>query len=350
MSFEHYKQQQEARIRRLRRDLDNDNGEWIVEANSPFRFEPDNPNPEKGIVLIHGLFDCPFVMHDLGRFFQQQGFLVQGILLEAHGTIPEQLKDVDYQQWVENVSKAVNSIRKVVKDVYLGGFSTGALLAMHHCLTDKNIKGVITLCPAIKLNTTIALGTRLLLWTKKVIERDYWNIDKPEHDDTKYTEYPMNAPYQVARLVEAFDDLNKKLSLNTPLFLAISADDETVSGPAALDFFTHNPGEHNKMLYYTNDHLDSTDSRVTLIASAHPDKNILDYSHISLPISPDNVHYGEHRDYQLPIHYQDKTDKRLYWGALTRHNLKKHNLQRLSYNPSFVTQCNHIKAFLESLD
>lgn len=106
MSFEHYQQQMEERIRRSRRDLEEKNAEWIITANSPFQFLPKNPKPDKGIVLIHGLLDSPFKMQDLGRFFQTQGFLVHGILLEGHGTNPENLENVTYQEWIEHTKSS----------------------------------------------------------------------------------------------------------------------------------------------------------------------------------------------------------------------------------------------------
>lgn len=240
MSFKHYQQQTEQRIRRLRRDLDNDNAEWIVTANTPFELQPDDQAPQKGMLLLHGLFDSPFKMRDLGKFYQQQGFLVRAILLDGHGTIPEQLDEIEYSQWLDNVTTAVHSLQKVVTDVYITGFSTGGLLALHHCLTNQNIKAIVTLCPALKLHAVAALGTQILTLTKRVIERDYWNIDPLDIDPVKYTEFPMNAPYQVNTLAKKFSALNKDFPLKTPLFIAMSEDDETVSQQPLSSFLIAN--------------------------------------------------------------------------------------------------------------
>ncbi|MBX9704825.1 MAG: alpha/beta hydrolase, partial [Gammaproteobacteria bacterium] len=264
MPFEHYQKQEQARIRRLRRDLDGENAEWIVEANSPFQLTPDDKESNKGILLMHGLFDSPFTMRDLATHYQKLGFHVRCILLSGHGTIPEQLKDIEYQQWLEDVSLALSSFKKVVSNIYLSGFSTGGLLAIYQGLIDPSIKGIVALSPALNLKPMIALGTHILSWTKMMIERDYWNIDRSEQDPTKYSAFPMNAPHQVALLVEQFKRLNKYTEFTTPLFIASSEDDETVSSHAALHFFERQSNSKNRCIYYSNDIVDNEDMRITI--------------------------------------------------------------------------------------
>ncbi len=349
MPFEHYRQQTEERIRRMRRDLQGDNAEWIVQANTPFELQPENHKPKNGMLVIHGLFDSPFKMRDLATFYQQQGFLVQAILLEGHGTIPEHLQDIEYHQWIENTTNAINSLKKVVDNIYITGFSTGGILALRHCLLDDSIKGIVTLCPAIKLKTVISIGTHILNWTKRIIERDYWNKNNVEHDPTKYTTFPMNAPYQVANLADEFEALNKLHSLTTPLFMITSEDDETISGPQCFNYFSKTTNSHNRMIYYTNSEVQPDDSRISIETTYDATQHILDYSHICIPTSPSNQHYGIHGDYQSIIHYANKEDSTLYSGAISRQNLKKYNMQRLSYNPKFEAMCQQIALFLKTL-
>lgn len=349
MPFEHYQQQEQNRIRRLRRDLDGDNAEWIVEANSPFQLTPEDSNSNKGILLIHGLFDSPFTMRDLAKYYQALGFHVRCILLSGHGTIPEQLKDIEYQQWLEDVSLALSSFKKIVSNIYVAGFSTGGLLAMYHALIDPDIKGVIAVCPALNLKPMVALSTHILSWTKMMIERDYWNTKKTEQDPTKYSAFPMNAPHQVALLTEQFKKLNKYTEFTTPLFLAASEDDETISSHAAIHFFERQSNSKSRCIYYTNDIVDNEDMRITLQASRNVEQKILDYSHISLPISPENPHYGVNGNFIQPVHYHDRDNLLIFQGALTRRNLKKYNIRRLNYNPQFNALCDAMAAFLNSI-
>ncbi len=55
MSYAHYQQQTQDKIKRLRRDLNSENAEWIIEANTPFEFLPERSCAKKGMLMIHGL-------------------------------------------------------------------------------------------------------------------------------------------------------------------------------------------------------------------------------------------------------------------------------------------------------
>src|SRR5262245_48475273 len=57
--------------------------EAIVDMRAPFQWEPDPAacaaavrERRRGILLIHGLTDSPFLMRDIGRHFQARCFLV----------------------------------------------------------------------------------------------------------------------------------------------------------------------------------------------------------------------------------------------------------------------------------
>lgn len=349
MSFEHYRQQSIEKIQRFRRDLESDNAPWIVEANAPFELLPNDPNPQKGIILIHGLLDSPFMMRDLGKFYQAQGFLVRGILLAGHGTIPEALDNVEYSQWIDDVNKAVGSLKKVVPDIYICGFSTGALLAIQHALTHADIKGIVAISPAIQLQTKISFITKFIHGLKRITERDFWNINHSNYDPVKYHHFSMNSPSEVYKLTKLVTKITKKIILKTPAFIAVSSEDETISSSACLNFFNRQKNPLNRLFYFTNKKINLSDERITQQATSDPKKKILDYSHIALPIAPDNIHYGEHGNYQYPISYCQRDHSIVYRGALNRYNVKHYNLQRLSYNPQFDWMCEQIKKFLNTI-
>ncbi|MGI9500774.1 MAG: hypothetical protein ACR2P3_12090, partial [Geminicoccaceae bacterium] len=69
-----------------------------VAAVGPFELRPTpdggdckgnaDANYDRGILLIHGLNDTPFSMWDLGSRFAKACYLVRGVLLPGHGTVP----------------------------------------------------------------------------------------------------------------------------------------------------------------------------------------------------------------------------------------------------------------------
>ena len=94
-SIEAYLDAYRRRVEAARTDLDEKRAAWIIEGNSPFAFKPEsNDRPRRGILMVHGLSDSPFMMRDLGRFFQQQGFYVLAMQLPGHGTRPGDLLEV----------------------------------------------------------------------------------------------------------------------------------------------------------------------------------------------------------------------------------------------------------------
>src|SRR5438552_16089884 len=103
--------------------------------------------------MVHGLFDCPFVMRDVGEHLQKQNLLVRSHLLPGHGTVPGALLNVSYQDWINAANYAITNLSKDVEKIFLVGFSTGASLMLYHALqqSNKNIAGLILLAPAIQL-------------------------------------------------------------------------------------------------------------------------------------------------------------------------------------------------------
>src|SRR5438045_615770 len=82
LAFADYIKKTKAIIAKTRLDLDNQ-PELIVEANSPFELRPKK-FARNGILLIHGLFDSPGLLKDMGQHFYQHDFLVRAILLPGH--------------------------------------------------------------------------------------------------------------------------------------------------------------------------------------------------------------------------------------------------------------------------
>src|SRR5262245_49692457 len=131
-----------------------------LDMQIPFELAPSCPagagRPQRGILLIHGLISSPFGMRDVAERFRDQCFLVRTILLPGHGTVPGDLLDATYEQWVEASRYGIDSMRAQVTDLYVGGFSTGGALAVYHALQDderaRSIKALVLFSPAIEVS------------------------------------------------------------------------------------------------------------------------------------------------------------------------------------------------------
>src|SRR3990167_8310870 len=129
-SFADYMTTERQRIQSRRLDLNTNHAADIVNANAPFELYP-NPHPTStklpyAALLLHGLFDCPFTMREIGTALQQQGIASKALLLPGHGTVPADLLTVSYQDWATAVHYGVNILEQEAEKIILIGYSTGA--------------------------------------------------------------------------------------------------------------------------------------------------------------------------------------------------------------------------------
>ena len=352
LTFADYIQQSQTLIANARIDITPTNKEDILTANTPYNWAPANSSshkPKRGILLIHGLYDSPFSLMDLGRHLSNQGFMVRSILLPGHGTVPGDLLGIQRSEWIKAVDYGFASLQKEVEQIFIGGFSLGCTLALHKALFHPEIRGLILLAPAIKLWHSLLAHLGHLIgglsadfkWYKRNMQKNY----------TKYESFNFDAAHQGCKLAQETHALIQKKSLPAPVFIAQSTTDETVVADSVINVFKQHPNPHSRLLLYTPQPATSTDPRIKQCSSYFPEKNILDFSHTCLPFAPDNYYYGAHGIYQDFAHYQHivPTDKKIYMGSISKKNLSQHVMQRLSYNPDFDNMLREIDQFLEGI-
>lgn len=361
LPFAQYISQTRAIIEERRIDLQQQNAAMIIEANCPFELRPAQPvmsgdRIKYGALLIHGLLDSPFSLRDIGNSFQDQGILCRSILLPGHGTNPTDMFSVSYHDWIQAVRYGVESLKNEVEQIYLVGYSTGATLSVYQALHDSHINGIILLSPAIKIRAPVDTIVNWRYLTNWMTKRKRWIFKDIERDYAKYRSVTFNAPLQVSRLTNVVKELMLQHSLITPIFMAISREDETISSHKAIDFFSSLGNRDSKMLLYTSCAHKYPDSRIEPRLSLYPELHIKHLSHISIPFSPDNPHYGQHGDFEFASvinqpntvygaysHFERKALKLLN----SMHLLKK-EYKELTYNPDFKHMTNELINFIKA--
>ena len=350
-SFTQYIEQTREMITQARIDLDGDDAEKIIDVNSPFEYRPKNFDGKRGILLVHGLCDSPFWMRDLAQFFLEQNFLVRALLLPGHGTRSGDLLHINYQDWFNAVNYGMRSFNGEVERKYFCGFSTGAALGIHYALHHDDVSALLLFSLAYEAKSQDWLYNHLSNVQRYLSEADNWVITKKYYDYAKYSALPMNAPWQLQHIIDSNREELKKYTLSLPIFMAQSADDETVLSEPAVDFFCQQSNPKSRLVYYSNKQEKWHDERIHYQSGIMPEENTLSISHVSLVIAPDNPHYGRHKDYDYPIYYNDKVeDKTLHQGALSNDMLKRYNYTRLTYQPDFTQLMQRIKTFLDTLN
>jgi esterase/lipase len=343
--------------------------EIIVAGNAPFELEPGGDSPagrtkpyRRGILLVHGLTDSPYLMRPLAESFRRRGFRVLAVLLPGHGTQPGDLLDIRWQEWARTVAWGVEQLAKEADEVYLAGYSAGATLAIRHSLLDARVRGLFLFSPALRVSSRAAHANlhKIYSW---LMPSAKWVSIQPDMDSFKYESFPKNAAFQMHALIADMHAQLRARAVDIPVFAAASADDATVDSSATVEFMARAHHACSKLVYYTTDtaHLLSCipESRVELVSSVVPEQNIVSFSHLSILLPPEDRHYGVAGEYSNCLHYYpDDLEKYtacgrnappVLQGEVTEGNLRAGVMRRLAYNPHFAALEASMQKFIESL-
>jgi len=354
LNFDDYIKQSRTIIANNRQDIDN-YAKIVIDANTPFEFKPPN-KAKQGVLLIHGLLDSPFIMREIGERLCTKGFLARAIMLPGHATVPGALLNTDYTEWVQAVSYGIATLKNLVEKIFIVGFSTGATLALHHALENDGISGVIMIAPAIRINSPFTFTANLPKKICPTWQRAQWLHISEEDDYVKYRSLPFNAIDQVYRLATEIKKMSPEKLAHCPLFLGLSEEDKIVSSAASIDYFKKSKNPLNQMLLYSSKPVQFNDPRIHVKNSTYPDMNILHFCHITLPVSPNNFHYGPKGDYPSASRLEenikygafDKIDI-AYHDLLYRLNLSKFQYERLTFNPDFNFLMSNMEEFISKI-
>jgi alpha-beta hydrolase superfamily lysophospholipase len=215
-------------------------------------------NPKGGVLLLHGLTDSPYSLHNIAELFKKEGFWVTGLRLPSHGTVPSALLDVKWEDWSAVVRIGAKHVADRIgpnRPFVIVGYSTGATLAIDYsfsAINDPELKipeGLILLSPAIGVAPVAALAKWQSCLSKVPgFGKLAWTAIEKEFDPFKYNSFTVNAGDQVYRLtnyvVTSLDEATKQNGLDSfPKVMAFqSAVDATVRVDPVINRFLDSLG------------------------------------------------------------------------------------------------------------
>jgi len=305
----------------------------------------------------------------LGAIFRECDFRVLSILLPGHGTQPGDLLEVRWQEWAHEVAYGIEQLAAETEEIFLAGFSAGGALSVYHSVVDARVKGIFLFSPALSISRKAALANlhKLYSW---MIPSARWLDIKPDIDIYKYESFPKNAAAQMYRLTRKVDMLLADKPVAIPVFVAASADDTTVDVSSTIRLICGGKHALNRMILYVSDSETShamvriaagcnQDHKFEFVNCVLPDQRIVSSSHAAIVLPPTDPHYGRNGDYAACAHYFPR-EMQNYWmctedpescllGELTRENLQRGVLRRLTYNPKFDALKAEMKLFIDAL-
>lgn len=332
----------------------------------------------KGVVLLlHGLYDSPYIMKDLAQYFNTNCFTTRSLLLPGHGTVPGDLRHNHFSEWIDAVSYTIEQIKYKYRgeNILLAGFSTGAGLALNHAIEHpSDVKAMFLFAPLVKVSGLNVFGSY-------VFEAIGEYVQKNEEVDTfKYESVTANSVIQVNMLAESLRcKLQEKRNLDMPIFIAQAWNDYTLSAQEIVALYDDGLfGNKTSLLLYAPKPVSGflnkdCDDPVTVdieingkvscnssfeYSNSGINATIDDYSHMSLTLSPTDLHYGINQKYRYCLHYKHEEfcktrskpdvcygERKAFGGAHTSGKCPEDVTQiiRLTSNPRF----NHLKTQLD---
>lgn len=186
----------------------------------------------KGVLLVHGWTSTPYEVRRLGKFLNENGYTAFGIQLTGHGTVPKDLENVKWQQWLQDVERGYAELKKTCDKVYIGGTSIGGDLALIFAQQQKDIAGLVIMATPYEMRHE-KLGLffiKLLLKLKKKYRKKFY---PPTFGlSTTITRLISYQTYPVSSVLEAFDvvkEMRKNISAVTqPALIMQSTHDHIV--------------------------------------------------------------------------------------------------------------------------
>lgn len=305
----------------------------IVESLVPGDGSPNSGScigTGKGVVLLlHGLYDSPYIMKDIGHYFNDQCYHTRYLLLPGHGTVPGDLRHLDYMQWVDAVKNVVEQTKKDFdrEKIIFAGFSTGAGLALNYAVDNpEEIEALFLFAPLIKLAGVRVFGSY-------VVEALFEYVDKHAELDTyKYESVTANSVIQANKLANSVRDKLINRKLKAPVFIVQAWNDYTLPATETVELFDSKVfGTGSVFLLYAPVEVagfsflicEVADKNIFLEAdkvvcnssfsytTGGIDATIDDFSHMSLTLSPTDSHYGIEKNYRYCLQYKNRTDLRI---------------------------------------
>ena len=195
-----------------------------------------------GIVISHGYMAAPLEVQGLAKYLQNKGFWVYTPRLKGHGTSPEDLAQRTYKDWLAAVEEGYALIDSICDRVVIGGFSTGAGLALHIAARAENLSGVFAVAAPLRLQDLGArFASTLDAWNhlmdkigKGVAKKEFVN-NSPENPHINYFRNPISGVSEIEKLMESLYPLLENITV--PALIIQSENDPVVNPKGSRKIF-----------------------------------------------------------------------------------------------------------------
>jgi carboxylesterase len=182
---------------------------------------------EIGVLLVHGFTGSPASMRPWAEYLNQMGYSVRVPLLPGHGTKPEDLNEVKWEEWPAKVERELEELFKTCRQVFICGLSMGGgtTLKVATRLSNK-LSGIILVNPMIHvafIGPELAYFLSRFQKLRKSVGDD---IKRPGVTEWGYDALPTRGVYQLLKMLKY--TRSRLHDVTVPMQLFHSVDDHTL--------------------------------------------------------------------------------------------------------------------------
>jgi len=203
-----------------------------------------------GVLLLHGFTATTVEVRPIAEYLHKQGYSVFCPLLPGHGTQPEDMIPVRWQDWYETARNGLEKLNHTT-NIFVAGESMGGLISLLLAANYPNIKGVILYAPAIKID-----GIWRAKWLApivKIMPKNYLPDEDQTESETEilpWQGYNVVALAAVVQLEKLQKEVLKQIHrVHQPVLIFQGKKDRTIN-PAGSQLLYEKLPSSNKSLIW----------------------------------------------------------------------------------------------------
>ena len=202
-----------------------------------------SPASKTGVLLVHGLMAAPEEVREWADFLFSKGYTVYAPRLAGHGTSAVDLSTRRFEEWMDSIDRGYAILKTCCKKIVIGGFSTGAGLALYQAIQrPNNFAAVISIsAPLIFKGVSVNFVATLHAWNcfaGSLGAKRFCKLYTRNHPDNPHINYhrcPVQSIVQVKALMKK---VYKSLpSLAIPSLIIQGKNDPKVDGLSGQRIF-----------------------------------------------------------------------------------------------------------------
>ncbi len=219
----------------------------LMKGGEPFSFENDS---NVGVLVLQGFTGTTSSVIYEGKCLAKAGFNIEGPRLSGHGTQWQDLNNVKYTEWIENVEKGLDKLKKRSSKIFVSGLSMGGTLSLYLAEKHPEIKGIILVNNAILFHDPRIPLLPLLKYFIKSTPAIGSDIKDPSKKEIAYERTPTAGAAEMAKFVNITrENLSK---VNQPALIFKSKGDHVVPLDNAEYTMNHISSKDKKLIWLEN--------------------------------------------------------------------------------------------------